>query len=372
MKFVSLRPKDPPGASRAYALVAVAMEDAALAAWHWKHAYRREAPDNGRLFEAPPDPSYPSEHAAIAGAAARVLAYLYPEQPAARLERDAEEAARSRVTAGVSYPSDADAGLRLGRAVADRVVAYARRDGSTRDWDGSRPPHSPRYWDPPPGSAARPVQPLAGSWKTWVMPSGDRFRPPPPPPFGSREFRKDARRLIRVQDNLTPRQKRLAKFWEGGQGTELPPGIWLRVMIRYLRDRPLSAPRAARVFALLAVAMADAGVAAWDAKYVYWYPRPENAIRDSGIDRDWKPYIPTPFFPAYVSGHATYSAAAGDVLAHLFPEDAKTWLRRGKEGGLSRVWGGIHWTFDGTEGARVGHRIARLVIQRARGDGAEE
>jgi membrane-associated phospholipid phosphatase len=178
-------------------------------------------------------------------------------------------------------------------------------------------------------------------------------------------MREDARRLIRIKRELSPRQRRLARFWEGGEGTSLPPGIWIRVMTSYLRDRRLSTARAARVFALLTVAMADAGVASWDSKYAYWYPRPEPAIRG------FKPYLRTPSFPAYVSGHATYSAAAGEVLAHLFPHDAATWRRRGLEAGQSRSWGGIHWTFDGTEGARMGRRIGRLVVDRARADGAE-
>ena len=370
MDYVAARAKDPPLASRNYALVSVAMHDAAVAAWHWKYRYEREAPDRDRLFDPPPDPSYPSEHAAIAGAASRVLEYLYPDQPAPRLERQAKEIASSRVTAGVSRPSDVETGLELGHAVAERVIAYAERDGASREWDGSRPPHTPSYWDPPPGSAARPVQPLAGTWRTWVLRSGDQFRPPPPPRFGTPAFKREVREVIRVQNELTPQQRRSAEFWEGGQGTPLPPGIWIRVALERLRSESMSTPRAARLFALLNIAMADAGVAAWDAKYTYWYPRPENGIRDSGIDPDWEPYIPTPFFPAYVSGHSTYSTAAGEVMSYLFPDEAKTWRARAREAGLSRIYGGIHWPVDNEFGNTMGAKIARLVVERAKGDGS--
>lgn len=371
MNYVSQRPKDPPAASRAYALVAVAMEDAAVASAQWKQAYKRKAPSREPLAGAADEPSYPSEHAAMAGAASRVLGYAFPRQPVQRLERDAEEAARSRVVAGVSYPSDARAGLRLGRQVAARVIAQAKRDGSSRRWNGKRPPHSPRYWDPPPGSVGRPVQPLAGSWRTWVMSSGRQFRPPPPPPFGSAGFRAQAREVVQAKKRLTPPQRRAARFWAGGEGTSLPPGIWNQVLIRYLRGRPMSAARSARVLAMLNVAMADAGVAAWDAKYAYWYPRPENGVRDSRVDPDFKPLLQTPLFPAYVSGHATYSAAAGEVLAHLFPGDARVWRARGREAANSRVWGGIHWPVDGEHGALMGRKIGGLVISRAKSDGAE-
>jgi hypothetical protein len=100
MGFVAARAKDPPMASRNYALVSVAMHDAMIAAWHWKSEYDREAPSEDALFDAAADPSYPSEHAAIAGAASRVLAHLYPNEPAASLERQAQEIAGARVTAG--------------------------------------------------------------------------------------------------------------------------------------------------------------------------------------------------------------------------------------------------------------------------------
>ncbi|MGH3993204.1 MAG: phosphatase PAP2 family protein, partial [Pseudonocardiaceae bacterium] len=354
-----------------YALVNVAMYDALVAAWHWKYQYDVEPPDAGEaLVPAGPDPAYPSEHAAIAGAASRVLEYAFPDQPRARLEEQAEDAAGSRVTSGASLPSDAQAGLELGREVGGRVIAYAKRDGFTRDWDGKRP-RGFGYWAPPPGSAARPVQPVAGTWRTWVMRNGSQFRAPKPPKLDSPQIRAEARELVQIRKNLSPRQKRIATFWAGGEGTALPPGIWNQVMIRYLGKRSLSTPAATRVLTLLNVAMADAGVASWDTKFAYWFPRPENGVRDLGIDPSFKPYLATPLFPAYVSGHSTYSGAAGEVLAHLFPDDADFWRARGREAGVSRLLGGIHWRIDHREGSRMGIRIGRLVVQRAKKDGAE-
>ncbi|MGI8946136.1 MAG: phosphatase PAP2 family protein [Thermoleophilaceae bacterium] len=370
MAFVAQRAKDPPAASRAYALVSVAMADATTAAWHWKYRYKRGAPGGESITARAPDPSYPSEHAAIAGAASRVLEYAFENQPKPRLEEEAEDAARARVLAGASRPSDAQAGLELGRRVAERVIARARRDGFTREWDGSRP-RGFGTWQPPPGSVARPVQPLAGSWRTWVIEDGSQFRAPKPPKLDSPELRAEARELIRIRERLTPEQKRIAKFWEGGEGTALPPGIWNQVMLPYVGRRNMSTPAAARVFALLNVAMADAGTASWDSKYAYWLARPENGIRALGLDPRWKPYLQTPLFPAYVSGHSTYSAAAGEILAHLFPEDAKAWRGRGREAGISRLYGGIHWRIDHVEGARIGKRVGRLVAERAENDGAE-
>ena len=367
---VASRAKDPVAASRAYGLLSVAMYDATVAAWRAKYRYRRSAPEGvDALFARGPDPSYPSEQAVIGGAASRVLAYLYPELPAARLDAMAERAAGSRVAAGVSYPSDARAGLALGRTVGEAVIAYAKRDGSTREWDGKRP-RARGSWEPPPGSLARPVEPEAGAWKTWVMDSGRQFRSPPPPAYGSAAFRKEAQAVADTKARLTPEQKRIASFWAGGQGTALPPGVWNQVVLSFLHREPLSVPRAARVLALLNVAQADAGVASWDTKYAYWVTRPENAIRDLGIDKRWKPFLDTPFFPAYVSGHATYSGAAGEVLAYLFPDEARLFRSKAQEAATSRVYGGIHYPMDGVQGIRMGRQIGRLVVARARADGA--
>ena len=372
MELVSRRPKDPPSSSRSYGYVAAAMEDAVIAAYHWKYEYDRKAPKGDSAVERSADPSYPSEHAAIAGVASRLIAHLYPEYPAARLDERAEDVAQARVAAGANYPSDVEAGLKLGRAIAERYIEKAKHDGYTRKWDGKRP-RGPEHWEPPPGSTGQPIQPLAGTWKTWLLDPVDRFEPPPPPKYATKQFIANARDVMRAKEELTPRQKRIAKFWEAGPGTALPAGIWNKVVIAYVRDKELSVPRQARLFALLNVAMSDAGAACWHAKFQtgWWDPRPINAIRDLGLDKRWEPYLGTPLFPAYPSGTSNYSGAAGEVLAHLFPKDAKMWRARAVEGGMSRLWGGVHWRIDVEQGLKMGRQVGGLVVARAKSDGAE-
>jgi len=367
MELVARRPKDPPSSSRSYSYVSAAMEDAVLAAYHWKYEYKRKAPDGTSA-----DPSYPSEHAAIAGVASRLIGYLYPEYPKARLAERAEDVAQARVASGANYPSDVAAGLKLGRAIADRYVEKAKHDGYTRKWDGKRP-HGPEHWEPPPGSTGQPIQPLAGTWKTWLLNPVNRFQPPAPPKYATKPFVANARDVIRVKNALTPQQKRLAKFWEAGPGTALPAGVWNRVAIAYVRNKSLSVPRQTRLFAMLNVAMADAGAASWNAKFQtgWWDPRPINAIRDLGLDTHWEPYLGTPLFPSYPSGTSNYSGAAGEVLAHAFPADAKMWRRRANEAGMSRLWGGVHWRIDVEQGLKMGRKVGGLVVERARRDGAE-
>ena len=380
-EYVSKSEKNPPLSSRNYALLNVAMYDAVVTAWHWKYHYN-VAPPRGvtKMVSAGSDPSYPSEHAAIAGAASRLMAHLYPSFSALRLDEMAEEAGFSRVQAGVNTPSDVAAGLELGRRVADRVIAYADSDGAGRQWDGNRPPgigRGPEFWEPPPGTVSPPTEPMAATWKPWVMRSGDQFRPPTPPAFGSPAFVAAAREVVDIRDNLTPEQKQIAKFYEGAEGTQLPAGIIVDVAAKDVLKaasedvaaRRMTIPQAARAFALLNVALADAGISTWDAKFAYWNPRPENAIRDLGLDPDWKPLLPTPRFPAYPSGSAGYAGAAEVVLRYLFPDKGAELAQRAEDQAASRLYAGIHWRYDSVS-LDMGRRIGELVVERARHDGS--
>jgi hypothetical protein len=175
--------------------------------------------------------------------------------------------------------------------------------------------------------------------------------------------------VVDAKATLTEDQRRLATFWAGGEGTPLPAGVWNQVTLAYLRDQKPDTPRGERTLALVNTAMADAGVAAWDAKYAYWDPRPENGVRDT-VDPSWRPLIDTPFFPSYVSGHATYSGAAAKVLSFLFPQSAADFEAKAQEASMSRVWGGIHWRADSETGLDMGRRIGDLFVQWARADGA--
>ncbi|HVL97639.1 MAG TPA: vanadium-dependent haloperoxidase [Solirubrobacteraceae bacterium] len=345
--------KNPPAASRAYALVSIAACDAAVAAAHWQTVHGG---------------GHPSVRTAIAGAASRALKAVFPEEPGARLDADARAAADAEVAAGRAAPAAASAGLELGRRVAARVVRRVRGDRVDPLWDGPRP-RDRGSWAPPPGSVARPVAPLAARWHTWLLPSPSAVRPPAPPRYGSPEYLAAAAEVVRVGRSLTPEQTRIARFWAGGENTGLPPGIWNQVALEVVRDRRLSPFRSARTFALLNAALADAGVATWDAKYAYWSARPVNAVADLGLAQGWQPLLPTPTFPSYPSGHSAYSAAAATVLAHLFPDQADLFAAKAEEAAQSRLYGGIHFRFDNDAGLRMGRAIGRRAVARARADG---
>ena len=360
---------DPVAAARAYALVSVAMHDATVATWHWKYRYRRKQPSGDALLPAGDAPSYPSEHAAIAGAAARVLDYVFPERKAGEMDKLAREAARSRVVAGTNYSSDVKAGLDLGRRVGDAVVRRGMNDGSSRRWDGERPTGK-GFWTPAPGSRTGPIQPVAGTWRPWVLGSGSQLRPPPPPGFDSPEIRGQARRVLEAQKGLSAGQRRIAERFEGGAATPQVPGTWNQIALERVARRNLSIPRTTRLFALLNVAMADAGIAAWDSKYTYWFPRPQSAIRDLGLGKRFKPFLTTPASPSFVSGRSAFSSAAAQVLGHVFPGSARRYRRTASQAGRSGVAGGVQFPMGDRVGRSIGQEAGTRVVQRARGDGA--
>jgi membrane-associated phospholipid phosphatase len=122
--------------------------------------------------------------------------------------------------------------------------------------------------------------------------------------------------------------------------------------------------RTARTYALMNVAVADAGICTWDVKFLYYFPRP------SQIDPSIKTATGLPNFPAYTSGHATFSGAAATVLSYIFPEEKANLEAMANEAAESRVYGAIHYRFDSEVGLQCGKNIAAFAVQRGKSDGS--
>jgi len=364
-----VRVATPARSARLMALLHVAMYDAILATWDAKWAYARLTPSRAStavraLVTTGEIPSYPSEHAAVAAAASTVLAALLLPGDTLRLRALADEAGLSRVMAGAAYPNDVSAGRALGTAVARRVLALAAIDGSDALWTG-RVPDGASFWKPTPVRYVQsPFDPLAGRWRPWVIASGDAYRPPPPPALGSPAFERDLTELRTLASDgaggRTLAQIDAARYW----ATEAPTARWELFMQEELAKRRLSTPGAARARAYLSVAMYDAFVACWDAKFFYWLARPVT------IDPALRTVFSTPPFPSYPSGHSTVSTAAAQVMGALFPDASDTFTRRAVEASNSRVWAGVHYRFDIEAGDTLGTKVGKAVTVRLRSDGA--
>jgi len=185
----------------------------------------------------------------------------------------------------------------------------------------------------------------------------------------------------------TPDQTQIALFWADGAGTATPPGHWNLIAEDVAQAKQNTLAQNARLFALLNIALADAGIVSWDAKYFYNFCRPVSAIRNADNDGNpatigdpnWTPLLVTPPFPSYTSGHSTFSAAAATVLAGFYGTDHITFTsdsenpaaiprtftsfsQAAAEAGVSRIYGGIHWDFDNTQGLASGKRVGQYVL----------
>jgi membrane-associated phospholipid phosphatase len=343
---------------RFMAIYHTALHDAVIAAWDAQVAFARPSPGatSDQITPAagvdPAQPSFPSEHAAVAGAAAVVLVYLLPDAAAGRFDALATEAAESRIAAGAAFRSDIDAGLALGQAVGEKAVARAQADGSDAEWDPSTMPTGPGFWQPtPPGFVETPLNPLAGSWQTWVMTSGDQVRPAPPPEYGSPAWEAELKMVQEIAANRSFEQERAALWW----GATSPSAVlnpWVRDLIG---KAGVGSPQAAQILADMHAATADAAIAVWDAKFTWWTSRP---ITD---DPELQVLLPAPPYPSYPSGYSGLMGAGTTVIGHYFPDIADEMADRAWEAAASRGWAGLHYVIDDDVALTMGRQIGRLV-----------
>jgi membrane-associated phospholipid phosphatase len=211
----------------------------------------------------------------------------------------------------------------------------------------------------PPGQIGAQIEPRAGRWKTWVLTSPRQFRLQTPPDRAATEAE------IKVLKDLAAKRSGEARlqieFWSAGG----PLYRWDRIALEESLGHLVNNNRGPRVLALVSVAMHDAILAAWDAKYLYNRPRP--SVADPSLTAG----VPTPRSPAYPSEHAVVAGAASAVLGYLFPDAAARLNSLAEEDGRMQVLAGIQYPSDVTAGLELGRKVAALVIERAKGDGSD-
>lgn len=348
---------------RVYTYVSMAMYDATVATWESKYFYNRARPSEldhnlPTAADVPDSPSYPSEHAAAAQAAASVLAYFLPNE-AQNFQDMANQAGWSRVLAGVQFPSDFDAGQALGKKVAEQVIAKAKADGSDSTQSATVPTGACNW------KGSNPANFTGQFFRPLLMTSAAQFHAPPPPDCMS-QAAKDETLVVKN----TPRGPSAfatnykAFYWQSPEGLN----TWAyRYMDKWMAEDRLdkNPPRASRAYALVSAVQFDSFIANQESKYSYWY------IRPSQLDPTIAPVFPVPNHPSYPSNHAAFSTARSEVLAYLFPTRAAFARGLGKESGDSRLWAGIHYPMDIAAGANIGRSVAGLFIDWANSDGSQ-
>ncbi|MXV50193.1 phosphatase PAP2 family protein [Pedobacter sp. HMF7647] len=370
---------NPPYAARSYAYVSAAQYDALIAAWYFKKKFARKAPYKNdvsvqSLVPQTDLPAYPSEDAVVAGTVVEMIKLLFPTE-ISYIEEKENEQKLARLMSGANTRSDWEAGESLGKQVAAKFVVRARGDragaaiGTPAIWQqlyDKTTATGETAWLSLETPKRPPMLPMFSKVKPFLFDSLTviALRPSPPPSVNSEEFRKETEEVLKYSKNVTREHNAQVAFWADGVATYTPAGHWNAIAADEFVKEKYSEVRWARNFALLNMALMDAGIVCWDTKYFYFNARP------SQIDPKIKTLTGVPNFPAYTSGHSNFSAAAATVLSYLLPDRGSKFTDLANEAAMSRLYGGIHYRVDCEAGLATGKKVGEYAVQRGKTDGA--
>ncbi|MFV1590970.1 vanadium-dependent haloperoxidase [Phaeobacter sp. JH20_36] len=356
-----------PGAQRqrTLALLHAAMFDAANAVDGAYHAY---------AYDGAQDPTA-DRRAAVTQAALTIMQQLMPER-AADLAMAAET-----VLAEVTDATARAAGIRLGTAAAQAVLDKRAADGADFANDFTPGPGENGIYQP---TSERPmVAPKIRHMQPFALTSAKQFDVPPPPQLDSMQFQRDLAEVAQLGGSTSqtdPDLIAIAKL-HAGSGS----GAWNQIARDSSRACALPLVEEARTLALLNIALTDALVAGFDAKYTYQFWRPETALAAVGNGYDhpqldtmdgWTPLVAAPMHPEYPCQHCTSGSAAQQVMEAVFGADEFTFSFEGKDGysrsyqtfaqfaeeeAESRVIGGVHYRRSNTVGDMLGYQIGSYI-----------
>ena len=365
--------------SRTYAMVQLAVHDALNA------IDRRYAP----YAYVPVEDPTASGPAAIATAAHDVLLNQVPAQAAAI------DAALTTSLSVIAPGASKDSGVAIGHASAAAILALRATDGSSVVTTYT-PGTLPGQWQPtpnpeppvPPGAELLPaILPGWGNVRPFALRNGAQFRPDGPPSLRSDRYTRDFNEVKAIGEQFstlrTTDQSTIARFWYEGS-----PNMWNRITRNIAAAHSLNSWDNARLLALVNVAMADAFIAGFNAKYHFNFWRPVTAIRaadtdgndDTLSDLNWNTYLNTPAIPDYPSTHSVLGGAASEVLALFFgTDDIRFTVTSGAplagitrsfaslsqaahENAESRVYAGIHFRTACRDGVQQGRKIGRFTF----------
>lgn len=279
-------------------------------------------------------------------------------------------------------------------AVSKAILVYAKADRYNRisNYPRYTPTAGGGNWYPTPPGFFAPVEPYFNTVRSFTLDTCTQFRPAPPVPF-STEKKSVFYALMQQNHNaqLTDKQKQIAAFWDCnpfaldnnghllvGMKKISPGAHWLGITGIACRTAKADFATALRVHTAVAIGLMDSFICCWDEKFRSNRIRPETAIRNV-IDPAWKPFLQTPPFPEYLSGHSAISSASAGILTHYFgdhfaytdtvenrfglkPRAYHSFAEAADEAGQSRFYGGIHFMDAITNGQKQGQQVGRWVI----------
>jgi len=378
MLMATIAPPATPGptSTRGTAIVQAAVFDAV------NGIERRYTP----IHVPPAAPHGASKRAAAVQAAYASLVRLYPALTATFDQQRMLSLAAIASRRGAEHSKSIERGIEWGQSVADAIWAWRSTDG----FDTVLPPFlggvAAGEWRPtPPGFVPGLFQVLA-NLTPWVIQSPSQFRPSGPPALTSPQYTTDydetQSKGSRTSSTRTTDETNYSLFWASTN----PASFWDPVAISLAAQRHFKMSQTSRLLALVNLALADAAIGCWEAKYTYKFWRPVTAIQLGGTDGNdatagdptWAPFIVTPPFPEYPSGHACVSGAAGRILSHYFGEDTPVTVGSNAMPGVTRqfpsltaaleevssarVFAGIHFRTACNDGQTLGIGVADYIL----------
>ena len=288
--------------------------------------------------------------------------------------------------------------VNFGRQIGEVIVEWSKKDGYKQrtalggyiiNKDSGR-------WTPTPPDYIDAVENNWGRLRPMTLDSASTFRPGPPIPYSSdknSQFYKECYRVYTSANAPGAGDSATAWYWDDNPNTSVtdghityfiqknsPPGHWMHIACTVAKKERYDALKTAHILSKTAIALYDAFISCWEAKYHYNYLRPETFI-NKHIDKDWEPLIQCPAFPEYPSGHSTISASAATVLTKLvganyaFTDSTEvpygrpirnfaSFYQASDQASISRFYGGIHFRPSLDTGVQVGKRVGDYVLKK--------
>lgn len=375
MSAIRLESTGPTISTRNLAILNIATYDAvnSIVRTHQSYAFQLDAPSDASVT------------AAVIGAGREVMNTLYPS-----LAARTEELYLAQL-ATLSSSHSLNDGLQVGHTAAQMTLAMRSADNAATEVPYI-PSAAPGSWQRTPPFYRPPLTPHWRYVAPFCIPNVESFLPKPPPALNSDEYTAafiEVKEIGARDSNVrTAEQSLIAVFWSDFSYTAMPPGHWHEIAATICRNENVSIENSARLFALLGMAQADAAIVCWESKYHWNLWRPVTAIQradedgnpGTNADAEWDHFLVAPPFPAYTSGHSTFSKASAEVLTQFFGRDAIHFTATSDsvpgvtreytslsecadEIGMSRIYGGIHFRFDNEEGKRTGAMVANHVTR---------
>ena len=290
-----------------------------------------------------------------------------------------------------------DASEAYAKEVGSAIIAWSKKDNyaQTRSAEKYTVKDIPGRWVPTPPMYASAAEPHWREIRTMVLDSASQFRPAPPPAFNvtdkNSEYYKNVMMVKNAVDSLTDEQKHIANFWDDNpfkvnvNGHAMfstkkfsPPGHWMSIVGIANKKAKSSFEESTYAYAKTAIALFDAFIHTWDAKYEYNTVRPETVI-NKYFDQNWRPLLQTPAFPEYTCGHSTISSSAAEALTSVFGDNFaftdSTELEFGianrsfasfraaaEENNWARFYGGIHFHNSCITSTQKGKAVGNWVV----------